>query len=200
MSGMSVFELIKTVLDEIYERIPDEAKDEKIKKEIKALMLAYSKLAEEGVPHDYADDVTRFAYVYKYVTSHANTVCQLVPRCPDLARLFDRPQVNITCIGGGPGSDFLGLLKYAIINEKAPHLRLNLFDREPTWNECWSDVDQKLKSQLLISNVFSTFDVTDPDTWKSIKSICLRIYSRWFTSCQRSILFEIRPNPSSRIC
>ena len=121
------------------------------------------------MPHNYADDVTRFAYVYKYVTSHANAVHQLVPRCAELAELFDRPQVNITCIGGGPGSDFLGLLKYVIVTKKTLHLRLNLFDREPAWNECWSDVDEKLKSQLLISNVFSYFDVTDSDTWKPYK-------------------------------
>ena len=50
MSRLNVFELIKTVLDEIYQRIPDEEakKDEDIKKELNALSLAYSKLAQGG--------------------------------------------------------------------------------------------------------------------------------------------------------
>lgn len=166
---MKVFELIKTVLDEIYVRIDgDEAdKDKRIKEALESLRETYLNSAETGVSNDYADLVTRFAYIYKYVTSHANVVYQLVTYCPELASLFDKKQVAITCVGGGPGSDFLGLLKFIIKNGQKPHLRLNLFDKEATWNECWQDVDEKLSSQLLISNSFSQFDVTDPETWKN---------------------------------
>jgi len=173
---MNVFQLIKSVLDEIYERIPDETgdKDKRIKTQIDSLMAAYAKLATKGVPNDYTDSVTRFAYIYKYVTSHANIVFQLVPRSLSLRRLFDKEVVSITCVGGGPGSDFLGLLKFIITAGNKPHLRLNLFDKEPTWNECWQDVDEKLSSHLMISNVFSQFDVTAPDTWKN--------YNKFLTS------------------
>lgn len=169
---MNVFQLIKTVLDEIYKRISgDEAnKDKQISSRMTALGEAYRKLAKEGVPNDYADSVTRFAYIYVYVTSHANVVYQLIRNCAvsrscsELAKLFDREQVNVTCIGGGPGSDFLGILKYIILNKKTPRLKLNLFDREPAWNECWQDVDTKLKMQ--ISSTVTPFDVTKEETWK----------------------------------
>lgn len=166
---MNVFQLIKTVLNEIYERIQgDEGeKDKRIKEALESLRATYLNLAAKGTPNDYADLITRFAYIYKYVTSHANIVYQLVPCCAELVSLFDQKQVAITCVGGGPGSDFLGLLKFIINNGKSPHLRLNLFDKEPTWNECWQDVDEKLSSQLVISNVFSQFDVTKPETWKN---------------------------------
>jgi Putative SAM-dependent methyltransferase len=163
---MKVFPLIKTVLDEIYVRIAgeQEEKDPKISEQIQALKATYARLAE-GAANNYADDVTRFAYIYKYVTSHANVVYQLVPRCRELVRLFDREQVSITCIGGGPGSDFLGLLKYLIRNGKTPRVKCTLFDKEQAWAECWADVDEKLRSELQISTFFVQFDVTKPETW-----------------------------------
>jgi hypothetical protein len=167
---MNVFQLIQTVLDEIYKRLAgdDDTKDKNIGGQMVALREAYRKLAKTGVPNNYADPVTRFAYIYVYVTSHANVVYQLITNClhsgcSALAELFDREQVNITCIGGGPGSDFLGILKYMINNGKQSSLKVNLFDREPAWSESWSDVDDKLK--MPISNRFMLFDVTKPETW-----------------------------------
>jgi hypothetical protein len=166
---MNVFQLVKSVLDEIYERISGEApdKDRRIEEEIASLKAAYERLGEKGVPNDYSKAVTRFAYIYKYVTCHANVVYQLLANSPELDALFDRPQINISCIGGGPGSDFLGILKYIINNDKTPQLRVNLFDKEPAWSECWNDVDEKLRSQLRISTSFVPFDVTDQKTWAS---------------------------------
>jgi hypothetical protein len=164
---MNVFQLIKSVLDEIYRRLPgdDAKKDSQIKIQAKALSKAYGELAKKGVPHNYVDPVTRFAYIYVYVTSHANVVYQLIVRYAPLRKLFEREVVNVTCIGGGPGSDFLGILKYILKHvKKTPRLKLSLFDREPAWSECWSDVDDKLG--LPISNVFQYFDVTKPETWK----------------------------------
>jgi len=167
---MNVFQLVKSVLDEIYERISGQSADKnnRIEGEIESLKAAYERLGEQGVPNDYSKAVTRFAYIYKYVTCHANVVYHLLRSSPQLAALFDREQVNISCIGGGPGSDFLGILKYIINSEKAPRvkqLRVNLFDKEPAWSECWNDVDEKLRSHLRIATSFVPFDVTDPKTW-----------------------------------
>jgi hypothetical protein len=161
---MNVFQLIKTVLDELYVRIPGdtETKDNEIKKRIQSLSKGYEDLAK-GVTNDYSDVATRFAYIYKYVTSHANIVYQLIQGSSELADLFDRDKVNVTCIGGGPGSDFLGILKYVIKEEKNPRLRCTLFDKERAWGESWQDVDEKLEPQLAITTVVQPFDVTDKE-------------------------------------
>src|SRR6185295_12815544 len=113
---MNVFQLIKSVLDEIYARLAGDetSKDSQIKTQAKTLSKHYASLATKGVSHDYADPITRFAYIYVYVTSHANAVYQLIGRHTPLRNLFHRDLVNITCIGGGPGSDFLGILKYIL--------------------------------------------------------------------------------------
>lgn len=168
---MNVFQLVKTVLDEIYPRIEGSParKNGQIKLEIDSLKTAYENLGKRGVPNNYSKAITQFAYVYKYTTSHANVIYQLLESCPQLARLFDRPEVNVTCIGGGPGSEILGLLKYLIHANKTPEIRITLFDKEPTWGECWFDVHEKLKTQLRIQTSFVTFDVTDPTSWISYR-------------------------------
>lgn len=163
---MNVFQLIKSVLDELYKRIPGKTaeKDKLINAQIKTLSKTYAKLSEEAPKTNYADDITRFAYIYEYVTSHANVVYQLIRDSADLRSLFNKSQVNVTCIGGGPGSDFLGILKYVLKNKKTPSLKVSLFDKEPAWSELWSDVDDKLG--LSISNRFMLFDVTKPESYK----------------------------------
>jgi len=163
---MNVFQLIKSVLDELYRRIPGETveKDKLINAQIKSLSTTYAKLSKEAPKTNYADAITRFAYIYEYVTSHANVVYQLIRDSADLSKLFNESQVSVSCIGGGPGSDFLGILKYILKKQKATTLKVNLFDREPAWSESWSDVDDKLG--LSISNRFMFFDVTRTETWK----------------------------------
>jgi hypothetical protein len=110
---MRVFELVKSVLDENYSKIPGttEERDGRICKRINELMKGYSALASEnGVTYDKPS--IRFAYIYKYVTSHANLVYQRIRGCKALRNCFQAPQIVISCIGGGPGSDLVGILKY----------------------------------------------------------------------------------------
>lgn len=166
---MNCFQLVKTVLDELYVRIPansDDEKDARILRMIEYLDNQYDELAQ-GVAIDYSDITTKFAYIYKYVTSHANFVHQVIARSSDLAALFESEKVNVTCIGGGPGSDFLGILKYVLRSGKKPALRCTLFDREVSWAECWNDVDDKLAHDLRISTFFQPFDVTETRSWSS---------------------------------
>lgn len=165
---MNVFQLIKTVLDEIYSRIPKDSEQEKdaaIRQAILALRDKYPHLAT-GVEIEYSDIITRFAYIYAYVTCHANLVYQAIrEHSPELAALFNNEKVNVTCIGGGPGSEILGILKYISRENKNPFVRCTLFDKEPGWAECWNDVDEKLTAQVQISTFYQAFDVTKAETW-----------------------------------
>ena len=164
--SMNCFQLIKTVLDEAYAAIPgkEAAKDAAIEEALGQLSKEYQKLREKGCL-DYSDPVRRFAYIYRYTTSHANLVYRVIGGSSDLRRLFSQPKVTTACIGGGPGSDFLGILKYCLLAKKAPELKCQILDRDPAWGESWSDVDDKLGPSFRISTVFHPLDVTDAKTW-----------------------------------
>ncbi|MBW4608771.1 MAG: hypothetical protein KME22_16595 [Hassallia sp. WJT32-NPBG1] len=164
---MNCFQIIKSVLDEAYNQIPgDEAeKDSVIKDALEYLRNEYSQLYKVSII-DYSYPVTRFAYIYVYVTSHANLVCSIIQQNEDIGNLFDNQKVNVACIGGGPGSDFLGILKYLMTNKKSPTIKFQLCDKEKTWAESWSDVDDKVDPAFRISTSYLPLDVTKPDDWK----------------------------------
>ncbi|MBL8812120.1 MAG: hypothetical protein JNM43_18295 [Planctomycetaceae bacterium] len=163
---MNTFQLIKTVLEEAYGEIPgDEAeRDAAVAEELSKLSEEYKDLLNNGCL-DYSDPARRFAYLFRYTTSHANLVYSRIGLSRRLANLFDGERVVVSCVGGGPGSDFLGILKYCLRNRKSPELKCQILDRDPAWGESWSDVDDKLRSTLRISTVFFPFDVTEADNW-----------------------------------
>jgi hypothetical protein len=166
---MNCFQIIKSVLDEAYVEIPgDEAeKDQVINDALEYLRGEYSQLWKE-CNINYSDPRTRFAYIYAYVTSHSNLVCSIIQQNTVLGNLFDNQKVNVACIGGGPGSDFLGILKYLMTNKKSPTIKFQLCDREKSWAESWSDVDDKVEDlEFRISTSYLPLDVTKRDDWES---------------------------------
>jgi hypothetical protein len=95
-------------------------------------------------------------------------VCSLIQQNNVLGNLFDTKKVNVACIGGGPGSDFLGILKYVMRNKKSPTIKFQICDREKSWGESWSDVDDKVEDlDFRISTSYMPLDVTKRDDWES---------------------------------
>jgi len=169
---MNCFQLIKTVLDEAYADIPGDqnSKDAAIKEQMDALSKGYAKLRQEGCL-DYSDPARRFAYLFTYTTSHANLVYDRIHASPELRTALAASALTVSCIGGGPGSDFLGILKYCQMSVLSPVLTCHLLDRDPAWGESWSDVGNKVKvnGALQLTTHFNPFDVTDPTKWKVFK-------------------------------
>lgn len=168
---MQCFEIVRDVLEDIYLDIPgsgEQEKDELIKKTMKSMSIAYGQL-KRGNSVNHSDVVSRFAYIYMYVTSHANIVNQIIQRSSELGAVFDREKVDVACIGGGPGSELLGTLKYLLTTEKTPHLTCQLFDKEKSWSECWSDVGKKVPSNLRFSTFSEQIDIFNSNHWSSKK-------------------------------
>lgn len=164
---MNCFQIIKSVLDEAYNQISgnESEKDEKILGAIEYLREEYKRLSVQ-CNVNYNDPVIRFAYIYVYVTSHANLVCNLVEENSNLSDLFNNQKVNVACIGGGPGSDFLGILKYLMTTNKSPNVRFQLCDKERAWAESWIDVDDKVDPEFRISTSYLPLDVTKRNDWE----------------------------------
>jgi len=102
----------------------------------------------------------------EYVTSHANLVSTIITNSSDLSVLFDKEKIAVACLGGGPGSDFLGVLKYLMLNGKKPSVRFQLCDKEKTWAESWDGVDEMVDPEFRISTSYLSIDVTQPEDWQ----------------------------------
>lgn len=101
----SCIRLLKPVLDDAYERIPmgQKAKDKAINTRLAELSKSYEDLTQ-GEDIDYSEPVTRFAYIYRYVSCHANIVREFIKENTELAALFDQPKVRVVSVGAEHGA------------------------------------------------------------------------------------------------
>ena len=171
---MTLFQLVKIALDELYIEAKDrhgKKTDAVIKERFGYLTKSYVKLNAKGrAPVDYKDPATRFAYVYKYVAAHGDYVVQLLQIAAQrLGKKFPSGTVRVTCVGGGPGSDIIAVLKF--LNDKADEnlkkVVCYLLDREKAWADTWTEIDEKLDSKIALNANFQPLDVTDPTSWES---------------------------------
>ncbi|MES2643864.1 MAG: hypothetical protein V4850_30530 [Myxococcota bacterium] len=166
---MECFKLVYEVLSEIYDGDPrpEATKDAAIKKQLDYLRDQYVTLASATTaPVDYNDAATRFAYVYRYTTSHANLVASVIGAVPALREILEQDKVTIACVGGGPGSDFLGVVKHKLAAGKDGSLKAFLLDKERAWGETWADVDEHMDGvDFKLSTFFQDLDVTDSKSW-----------------------------------
>lgn len=173
---MTLFQLVKITLDALYQEAQDKyAKqaDTEISSRIKYLSSSYGDLTnKEREPVDYNDPATRFAYVYKYVASHGDYVVKILKIAKTkLGTVFKEKKSRVSCIGGGPGSDIIAVLKFlADYGTKEPVEKIvcYLLDREQAWADTWTELDDKLEIDHIKLGVnFQALDVTDPESWES---------------------------------
>ena len=169
---MNIFPLIELVLDELYAQVPGSPsqKDKAIKDRLKDLSKTYSDLTvKRKAAIDYTDAARRFAYLYKYVACHSNLVFTRILGSKELQALFNKNEVQVACIGGGPGSELLGILKYCIDKDISPLLKCLLFDGEIAWGESWEDIDDKLNMMDEVKpttrTIYQPLDVTKPEQY-----------------------------------
>jgi hypothetical protein len=154
------FEVVKEVLDSAYQDVPKKNRDENIVKARTALSEEYKSVLI-GHNISYSSAATRFAYVYTYTTAHAVMLAQALADVEDeMKRLFDQKWLEVTCFGGGPGSDILGFLKEAIRRNSTAKLKFHAIDKEKAWAETWGDIDKVLDDDLTVSRDFRDADVT----------------------------------------
>lgn len=175
---MTLFALVKIVLDELYveaSHMFGADVDAEIIKRIAYLAAVYANLTTaKHEPIDYKDPATRFAYVYKYVPAHGDYAFQFLKdaRTALTRPLFPEQEARISCIGGGPGSDLIGVLKFIESRnqyEPVTAMTAYLLDREHAWSDSWAEVNKKLKMAIQFHSAFQPFDVTVPTSWESQK-------------------------------
>jgi hypothetical protein len=132
------------------------------------LSKQYHNVLVEGGP-DYEDEVTRFAYVFRYSTAHAEYVNGAIGWSPELRQALRKEQVHITCVGGGPGSDVLGFMKFFLSEKESPKLTYFVLDKEQFWVETWADLDAIVSDELKTSRNFLPVDVADKSTYEKLK-------------------------------
>jgi hypothetical protein len=163
------FQVVKQVLDQLYEGLPVKGRDESITDALKSLGKTYETVLERGGP-DYSADNVKLAYIFRYTTAHADFLYRVIQTSKEIAALVKKNALVVSCIGGGPGSDILGFIKYLLPIDPKPHVTFFLLDKDQSWSDAWWNLDRILGSDLRTSNHFIPVDVTDSATWKRNKA------------------------------
>ena len=138
------------------------------------LKRSYEELGKEDrEPIDYRNPATRFAYVYKYTAAHGDYVVQALEAARNEvgSNLFTGEALRLSCIGGGPGSDVVGVLRYLSEHSREPVKKLTcyLLDGEQGWADTWTEVGDSMEEELGMNVNFQKLDVTDPESWSAQK-------------------------------
>ena len=159
--SLSCFQLIKLVLDDLYNQLSGQGneKDDIIRDRLVELREEYS----SGTMPDYIDLHECFAYLYCYVAAHANIVYRLIEKTS--SSIFENDKVVVTSLGGGPGSDLLGILKFMIMKNKSPKFRCMIYDKQMVWLPPLKIMDSRVTNFFTIDASFNFVDVSKPETW-----------------------------------
>lgn len=171
------FELVNLVLDQLQKDVDSVYGDrgvDIVKAKLAELTAGYKRLLDPSFPKiDYSAPETRLAYVYTYVASHADWVYQVIKSTRKSLgdALLEKERLVVTCLGGGPGSEFVGLVQF-LTEEKSESLKsvtTYLCDHEQAWADCWTEIGPEVEATFNLSANFQGLDVTDVASWSKQK-------------------------------
>ena len=143
---MKCFDVVQLVLDATYDEVPgnEAARDASIKAALQKMTKQYREdLKTTGGPN-FADPTVRFAYVFQHVPAHAHWLYNLLSDCDQVIEVFKKGKARVACIGGGPGSDLVGVLKLLDEKEIDCGIFCELFDGCEAWKTTWGDLAYEL--------------------------------------------------------
>jgi len=122
---------------------------------------------------DYGEKIKKFCYLYKYSVAHGYYIYSTLKRTNPKIKpsIFSRNPTRIACIGGGPGTEVIGLCRYfrEVEAENLGNLvEVTIFDKEPSWEEACQRILECVSPEINIRLRFVAFDATQPETYSGI--------------------------------
>jgi hypothetical protein len=134
---------------------------------LNSLSAAYPMLMAAGrQPVNYSHPSTHLAYAFRSLTCHADLLYRsLAGASPAVAAAMSGNPVKVVCVGGGPGSDILGTIKFVErhgLTNKSFHF--TILDREPAWSNVRSALGATF-GNLAVSHGFELTDLAGGAPW-----------------------------------
>jgi hypothetical protein len=121
---------------------------------------------------NYGSVPKKFAYLFKYAVPHGYYVyVALRSAGAPVTSILAAPVSRVACIGGGPGSEIIGLhryLEYRGLNNAGRTLAIDIYDKEPSWDAVCAELVAELPFKVEIEINFYALDATDPSSYEKI--------------------------------
>jgi hypothetical protein len=134
---IQVYKTAEKMLDTVLPRIVPINSDRKaaIEAALPKLRDAYTRLLEKG-SMDFSEPKRRAAFVMRHLAPHACWVHKILSNHKrEVLQVVNQRKVTVWSLGGGPGSDVLGFLKFCCEQNVRDRLECLICDREPGWAE-----------------------------------------------------------------
>jgi len=114
---------------------------------------------------DYSELATQAAYVFRYVLGHADFVYDFLKHSRNATGkpLFDAEEIWVTSVGGGPGSELLGLLQYLSEDHGEPDVSkivYTIVDKEANWQHVVELLVDEVETNIEIELHFQICDIS----------------------------------------
>ncbi len=188
-------ELVRRVIEEaiaLHVETSNQTTDEVLQK-IRDHIESTSREYRSDEPEiQYDDPLCRLGYLYMHAAANATLFERVLMESDDLRetlRSAGDKTLNVCSMGGGPGTELLGVAKYFLKSwRRTPPRKItfSVFDAVPEWADTWlplSDaVEEELETSLAengldaptIAANFYPCDVLDPNSFRNIASYLRR--------------------------
>ena len=183
------FELVKTVLEgEItnYMNSYGLTRDEVLTKIRSCIDATSAQYRNPNPIIDYSDALCRLGYIYRHVGINATLFERTLNEDATMKCMIDAKiasgNLTIASLGGGPGTELLGLAKY--LSQRIPQspikINFTVLDNVVQWVETWKQLakaaEQKLEAQwgsnwLTTSPDFLGLDVLEPSSYSGFTTM-----------------------------
>ncbi len=128
---------------------------------------------------NYNDPLCRLGYIFTHVGANAVLFEKTIRRSTDLQLLIDDKapnSIHFCTVGGGPGTELLGLTEYLLVNNiECREIHFTVLDNIPEWGEIWNYLaeasrnilDQNFVSPPTIHRSFYPMDVVESSSYSS---------------------------------
>ncbi|MEB3198143.1 MAG: hypothetical protein VKP62_13165 [Candidatus Sericytochromatia bacterium] len=118
----------------------------RLAREFQRMSMHYHHNVSLGAP-EYAGEVARHAYTCKYVPAHAHWLFTTLKACPVSQVLFKQTHLKVVVLGGGPGAEMLGLVKFLVESNRTTSISCDVYDRCTAWEDNWQMMQGALRQR-----------------------------------------------------
>ncbi|XP_038045245.1 uncharacterized protein LOC119719821 [Patiria miniata] len=164
--------VLTMVLDDLVDQVGGLSKIETVKMALRKISEMYKgglSIASTHCRSDWSDPANRCAYVFLYLMQHCHLVYFSLEQ--DTSRILNswcnKSSLKVCSIGGGPGSDLVGLTTF--LHKKGifpPSLECRVLDLYPNWKVTWDKIHPCIPGNFRVTyercDVVRDADLTTP--------------------------------------
>ncbi|XP_038055864.1 uncharacterized protein LOC119727862 [Patiria miniata] len=151
--------ILTAILEELVDKVPNHgyiSNTEIVKQSLRSISNLYKsglRFANSGLRSDWNDPANRCAYVFLYLMHHCYLVYGSLQYSDEVIRSWrNRSSLKVCSIGGGPGSDLVGLTTFLRMHGIFPRsLECLVFDLYPNWKDTWDTIYTHLQDTFSVT-------------------------------------------------